>query len=200
VTAARLGRDPISEDPRIDLNAFLEPYLGAIVVGLVVAGLLLLLLAILEARRIARLQERLEGLTRGASGRSFEAILEAHLEKVFQVARELDELSARSAILEGNSRRAIQRIGLVRFNPFEETGGNQSFAFALLDARGDGFVVSSLHSRSGTRVYAKSLAAGQADAPLSTEEAQAVEQALAGPARSGPRNEGERSERARPAP
>jgi hypothetical protein len=159
-------------------------------VGLVVAGLLLLLLAILEARRIARLQERLEGLTRGASGRSIEAILEAHLEKVFQVAREVDELSARSAILEGNSRRAIQRLGLVRFNPFEETGGNQSFAFALLDARGDGFVLSSLHSRSGTRVYAKALAAGQADTELSTEEAQAVEQALAG---AGP-------ERARPAP
>lgn len=199
MTAARLGRDPTSEDPRIDLNAFLEPYVGAIVVGLVVAGLLLLLLAILEARRIARLQERLEGLTRGASGRSIEAILAAHLEKVFQVARELDELSARSAILEGNSRRAIQRIGLVRFNPFEETGGNQSFAFALLDARGDGFVVSSLHSRSGTRVYAKALAAGRADSELSTEEVQAVEQALAAPAASAPRVEGQRAERARPA-
>ena len=199
MTAARLGRDPTSEDPWIDLNAFLEPYFGAIVVGLVVAGLLLLLLAILEARRIARLQERLEGLTRGASGRSIEAILEAHLEKVFQVARELDELSARSAILEGNSRRAIQRIGLVRFNPFEETGGNQSFAFALLDARGDGFVVSSLHSRSGTRVYAKALAAGRADSELSTEEVQAVEQALAAPATSAPRVEGRRAERARPA-
>lgn len=199
MTAARLGRDPISEDPRIDLNAFLEPYLGAIVVGLLVVVLLLLLLAILEARRLRRLQERLEGLTRGASGRSIEAILDAHLEKVFQVARELDELSARSAILEGNSRRAIQRIGLVRFNPFEETGGNQSFAFALLDARGDGFVVSSLHARTGTRVYAKALAAGQADSALSTEEAQAVEQALAGPATSAARLEGQRAERARPA-
>jgi hypothetical protein len=56
---------------------------------------------IIEVRRIGRLEERLEGLTRGASGRSIEAILEAHLEKVFQVERELDELSARSAILEG---------------------------------------------------------------------------------------------------
>jgi hypothetical protein len=59
------------------------------------------LLAILEARRIARLEDRLEALMRGASGASIEAILEAHLEKVFQVERELDELSARTAILEG---------------------------------------------------------------------------------------------------
>lgn len=56
---------------------------------------------IVEVRRIGRLEERLEGLTRGASGKSIEAILEAHLEKVFQVERELDELVARTAILEG---------------------------------------------------------------------------------------------------
>ena len=56
---------------------------------------------IVEIRRIGRLEERLEGLTRGASGKSIEAILEAHLEKVFQVERELDELEARTAILEG---------------------------------------------------------------------------------------------------
>jgi hypothetical protein len=160
---------------------------------------LLVLLAILAARRIRHLQERLDGLTRGASGRSIEAILDAHLEKVHRVGRELDELSARSAVLEGGSRRALQRVGLVRFNPFEETGGNQSFAFALLDARGDGFVVSSLHARSGTRVYAKSVSGGHSDSPLSTEEARAVEQALAGPGANAARVDAARAERARPA-
>ena len=54
----------------------------------------------------------------------------------------------------------FQRIGLVRFNPFEDTGGNQSFALALLDQAGDGFVVSSLHARAGTRVYGKAVAKG----------------------------------------
>ena len=56
---------------------------------------------------------------------------------------------------------AFQRVGLVRYNPFEETGGNQSFALALLDADGDGWVLSSLHARSGTRVYAKAITAGR---------------------------------------
>jgi hypothetical protein len=56
---------------------------------------------IIEVRRIGRVEQRLEGLTRGASGKSIEAILDAHLEKVFQVEREVDELSARTAILEG---------------------------------------------------------------------------------------------------
>ncbi len=57
-------------------------------------------------------------------------------------------------------RKAIQRTGLVRYNPFEDTGGNQSFAVALLDANGDGVVVSSLHARNGTRIYAKAIAGG----------------------------------------
>ena len=63
-------------------------------------------------------------------------------------------------MLEPTQRRAFQRIGLVRFNPFEDTGGNQSFALALLDHHGDGFVVSSLHARAGTRVYGKAIARG----------------------------------------
>jgi hypothetical protein len=133
----------------------------------------------LQARRIGNLAHRLDGLTRGTDGRSLEAILDAHLDRVFAVGRELDGLSARSAVLESNARRAFQRVGLVRFNPFDDTGGNQSFAVAVLDANGDGFVLSSLHARGGTRVFAKSLAGGRAEATLSSEEAEAVQLALA---------------------
>ena len=49
---------------------------------------------------------------------------------------ELDDLAARSAVLEAVQRKAVQRVGLVRFNPFEDTGSNQSFVLAMLDARG----------------------------------------------------------------
>jgi hypothetical protein len=132
-----------------------------------------------QARRQARLRRRLDGVTRGAEGRSLEAILDAHLDKVLAVARELDELSARSAVLEADARRAVQRIGLVRFNPFEETGGNQSFALALLDADANGWVLSSLHARNGTRLYAKAVRGGRSDGALSDEETAAIKQATA---------------------
>jgi hypothetical protein len=143
--------------------------------------LALILIVLIQARRLRRLGRRLDGLTRGSGERSLEAILDAHLDKVYAVAAELDELAGRSALLETNGRRAIQRVGLVRFNPFEDTGGNQSFSLALTDAGGDGFVVSSLHARTGTRVYAKALVAGRADSALSAEEAEALRQALAAP-------------------
>jgi hypothetical protein len=170
------------------LNTLVAPYLGAATIALAVACLLLLVVILLLVRRTSRLDRRLRGLTRGEDGRSLEAILDAHLDRVDAVARELDELAARSAVLESTQRRAVQRVGLVRFNPFEDTGGNQSFALAMLDAHGDGLIVSSLHARSLTRVYGKAVNGGKAEAALSEEEAAALRAALApgsGPARSG---------------
>jgi hypothetical protein len=185
----------VPEDPPIDLNALVAPYLGAVVVGLLILAAILVLVVLVQARRQSRLARRLAGLTRDGEGRSLEAILDAHLDKVLAVARELDELAARSALLESGARRAVQRVGLVRYNPFEDTGGNQSFALALTDGNGDGVVVSSLHARTGTRVYAKAITAGRSDSALSAEESEALRLALAAPA--GGRSPGSASDRAR---
>ena len=87
--------------------------------------------------------------------------------------------STRTGRLEESSPRAFQRVGLVRFNPFEDTGGNQSFALALLDADGNGWVLSSLHARTGTRIYAKAIHGGRSDGALSEEETTAIKQATA---------------------
>lgn len=176
------------EDPLDALNTAVDPYLGAIAVALTGVCLVLLIALLVLFRRTSRLDRRLRGLTRGEDGRSLEAMLDAHLDKVYAVAREVDDLAARSAILEAVQRKAVQRVGLVRFNPFEDTGGNQSFALAMLDANGDGFVVSSLHARTLTRVYGKAVVGGKAEAALSDEESEALRQALSsapGPARSG---------------
>jgi hypothetical protein len=179
---ARLGRIP--EDAAIDLDTIVRDNLGPIAAALAVAVALLLLLAIVEALRIGRLGNRIRSLTRGSDERSLEAILEAHLARVHEVVRGLDDVEARTAILERDLKRAYSRVGLVRFNPFEDTGGNQSFALALLDVQGDGFVVSSLHARNMTRVYAKAVARGKAEAALSSEEAEALRIAMAPVARS----------------
>ena len=148
------------------------------------AALVLLLLVLVLWRRTRRLGRRLDALTRGQDGKDLATVLDAHLDKVFAVSGEVDELTVRTAVAEANLRRSFQRIGLVRFNPFEDTGGNQSFALALLDANGDGLVLSSLHSRTGTRVYAKAISGGRSETALSDEESEAVLTARAGqPAR-----------------
>jgi hypothetical protein len=141
--------------------------------------LLLLLVAMVLARRVGRVDARLRGLTRGDDGVDLEGVLGAHLDKVYVLGREVERSNARTEALEKVSPRAFQRVGLVRFNPFEDTGGNQSFALALLDGEGNGLVLSSLHARSGTRVYAKAIREGRSEAPLSEEETAAIKQATA---------------------
>jgi uncharacterized protein DUF4446 len=174
-----LDSDRPPEDHRIDLDALIQPNLSALVVGLVAVAIALAAASVILARRTRQLDARLKGITRGSDGRSLEAILDAHLEKVFETSRELTDVAARTAVLEVAQRKAFQRVGLVRYNPFEETGGNQSFALALLDAAGDGWVLSSLHARDSTRVYAKAISGGRSEAGLSAEETAAIAQATA---------------------
>ena len=178
-TRALLDSADPSEDLRIDLDALIRPILGALVVGLIAVVLALAAACVVLARRTRQLDARLTGITRGSEGRSLEGVLDEHLDKVVEMSRQLADVVERTAILEGAQRKAFQRVGLVRYNPFEETGGNQSFALALLDATGDGWVLSSLHARSGTRVYAKAIQGGRSDAGLSAEESAAITQATA---------------------
>jgi hypothetical protein len=72
---------------------------------------------------------------------------------------------------------ALTHFGLVRFDAFDDTGGHQSFALALIDDDGDGLVLTSLHSRQTTRLYIKGVRRGVPDAPLSSEEVRALHSA-----------------------
>ena len=183
-TGARLGL-PAREAVLNDINALVSANLGAIVGGLVIVVLALAFAVVGLIRRVRQLSRRLESLTQGSDESSLEAVLGQHLDRVRQAIREVDEVAARTAVVERDLQSAFGRIGLVRFNPFEETGGNQSFALAMLDGRGDGFVVSSLHARAGTRVYAKAIGGGTSEAALSDEEAEALRVALARPVPGG---------------
>ncbi len=73
----------------------------------------------------------------------------------------------------------LQRIGFNRYNPFTDTGGDQSFSTALLDENGNGIVISSLHSRENTRLYAKKVVLGKVESQAtSAEEQQVIKEAL----------------------
>ena len=110
----------------------------------------------------------------------FDDVLQAHVARVEEVRGRLGEIDAAQAELQHRSQTSIQHVGLVRFNPFEDTGSDQSFALALLDDRRDGVVISSLHGRTNTRLFAKPVEGGASSHALSDEEAQAIREALGG--------------------
>ena len=95
-------------------------------------------------------------------------ILEKNFEKLSQ---ELERLKKESHFF-------IQKIGIVRYNPFSEVGGNQSFSVALLDKKNNGLVITSLYTREGNRVYAKPIENGRSQYFLSEEEKEAISKAI----------------------
>ncbi len=105
-------------------------------------------------------------------------ILQEHIGRVGVVQARLNDLEKTLTRFDQKSLRFISKVGIVRFNPFDDTGGDQSFALALLDENDDGVVISSLHGRHRTRMYAKPVrAGGSTDYEFSNEEKEAIRRA-----------------------
>ena len=92
--------------------------------------------------------------------------------------KNFEKLSEDLEKLRKESKFSIQKTGMVRFNPFSEIGGDQSFSIALLDGNNNGFVITSFYTRERNRVYAKSVVNGKSQYSLSKEEKEAIEKAI----------------------
>lgn len=86
----------------------------------------------------------------------------------------VSDINKKLRYLEGRELTHIQKVGMIRFNPFNETGGDNSFAISLLDGEANGIVITGLHSRDKTRIYAKKIEKGQSKFELSKEEQAAI--------------------------
>jgi len=125
-----------------------------------------------------RLGKHYDKLTTGITKRGLKEILEKILEKVDESEKKIHKLEKWCQELEKDGSLHLQKIGLLRFNPFADTGGNQSFILALLDSHNNGVIINSLHSRTGTRWYAKSVKNGKGvEYELSSEEEKAIKEA-----------------------
>ena len=170
--------------------------------GAVIFGVAGFLAGVLALRTLGRLRRSVALLSRGTSGR--ETILEvadkhmaaseavrkdilelqqdlaaAQQELASGVAADRQDLAATVQGLTSSVGTVLRRVALVRFDAFEDLGGRLSFSLALLDDGGNGIMLTSIASTSDTRLYAKALTNGAGERPLSPEEEQAVQAALA---------------------
>lgn len=117
-------------------------------------------------------------LTKGVTGSNLNQILESIFAKQKMNSKQISDISEQLVQYENLAKGYFQKHAFIRFNPFEDAGGDQSFVIALLDGENNGVVISSLHARGGTRVYAKGvLGAKPASHQFSKEEKEAVEKA-----------------------
>lgn len=116
-------------------------------------------------------------VTRTKAG-SIDEILESMIDKSTTLEQKQQEIGRQLEALGNEDKLHFKKIGLVRFNAFERTGGDQSFVLALLDEKDRGVVINFLYTHEGIRVYAKSILDGKAvEYDLSNEEKKALQQA-----------------------
>jgi hypothetical protein len=127
--------------------------------------------------RLARLSRQYARLMRGVDGENLEGVLNQHLDRVHGALESVAALEMQSRRMDRTLGHALQWTGMVRYNPFRNTGGDQSFVWAVVDGHGSGVVLSSLHSRESTRLYAKPLHNWESSYPLTEEEQEAINRA-----------------------
>ena len=146
------------------------------VVALCLAVLALCMLQMLQMRRLQKLADRFFG-TKGDK-RYLEGLLAACEEKADAVSAKYDGVLFLIDDINERLRFCIQRVGVVRYNPFEGMGGDLSFAAAILDDHHNGIVFSAIHGREASYAYAKPVIGGKSTYSLSEEELKAIEKAI----------------------
>jgi uncharacterized protein DUF4446 len=155
-----------------------QPALSLIVVVLAIAVIALAIWLATVHRSLAELRGRLRAI-RGTDGEALDAVLGRLSTGLDRADERIGALNSLQKELETLLRKGtIRNVGLVRFNPFPDAGGDLSFVIALLDAEGTGLVLSSLHARTDTRLFAKPVQGGRSTYPLSDEEQDAIRRAL----------------------
>lgn len=145
------------------------PYL----VGVVLVWQIILTVLFLQFRGF------LSAFTKGISTQDLSTLLAGIGAAMKKLQQQLMGIQSQVAVLEKQSTTYFQKVGFVRYNPFSDTGGDQSFCICLLDNDKHGFVITSLHSREHTRIYAKKITAGVSESmTLSKEEQAALNEAL----------------------
>lgn len=138
---------------------------------------LLILVAIWTIYKIFRLDQVRKEFFASGIKKDLEQVLVDKNRGLNNAISNIENIEHVIAQMKDQNRNNIQKIGLVRFNPFDDAGGNMSFCLALLNDLGEGVVVSSLHNREGTRIYSKPIKNSKSEIKLTAEEQQAIAEA-----------------------
>jgi hypothetical protein len=115
-----------------------------------------------------------QNLGAGSNGMSLEKIINENHKKILELDTIKNDHRNQIIELKKDAMLTIQKIGVVRFNPFKEVGGNQSFAVAFMDKKKNGLVLSSLYTRDRVNIFAKPIFEGSSEYTLTKEEQEAI--------------------------
>jgi hypothetical protein len=151
---------------------------SAVTLTLAVVIVILAILLCMLALSHRRLKDRMDKLMGSQTeGHDLENMLLEYLDEVRSIQEGSERTLAAIDDIYAKLARCVQRVGIIRYNPFNDTGGDLSFALALLDERGDGVVINVIRGRDITYTYGKPVKRDTDDQTLSDEELEAIQMA-----------------------
>ncbi|HWR39220.1 MAG TPA: DUF4446 family protein [Patescibacteria group bacterium] len=161
-----------------ELTALVLSYLPYIILVMTVLILLALLVFISINIKLAKMNRRYRKMMQGMDDVNLEALLLKHIEEVRTTTEKVNRLTEDTQHLSMLFRNCVQNVGVIRFNAFEDTGSDLSYAVALLDAKKNGIVFSGIYGRNESRVYAKPIQNCESTYFLTDEEKAAISKAF----------------------
>lgn len=140
-------------------------------------NVLVIILLIWQGIKLYRLDHVRKQFFSSGLKKDLEQVLVDQNRTITAITKNLENLKNDLGNLSTLNKNNIQKVGLVRFNPFDDAGGNMSFTLALLNNHDDGVIISSLHNREGTRIYSKNIKGGASESKLTEEEIEAIKEA-----------------------
>ena len=126
---------------------------------------------------LSKIKKRTRSFFASSEGKDLEEIIYKQIKKTNEVDGEIKKIMEDNKKIKNSLAECVQKVGVVRFNPFGDVGGNQSFVIALLDNSLSGVIIQSLYSREGVRVYSKQIKRGESEYALGEEEKEAIKRA-----------------------
>ena len=140
---------------------------------------LLLIGFVVMVTRFSKLNKKYKNfMQKLGNGKNLEEDLETYMYKVNKVEQQNAQIENEIKNMDKNITKCIQKVGIVRYNAFENTGSNLSFALALLDKNNSGIVLNGIFSREMSNIYAKPVENGKSTYIFSEEETQALQKAM----------------------
>jgi hypothetical protein len=158
--------------------AFIRDYTEIVIIVLFVISVVTLVILANTNKRLSKTIETYQNLMGGADAENLEAAVTENIRCVDSVRSNVTKIMEEHYEIKKLLNKSMQKLGMVRYNAFDDVGGEMSFSIALLDNQGNGVILSSIYGREEARVYAKPIAGGRSLYNLSEEEKQALRKAL----------------------
>lgn len=155
-----------------------EEIMLGVIAGMAVLLLVVFVLLIVTMRKLKKLTRNYKDFMRGKDAESLENTMLSRFAEIDELKRATRDNRKKIDDINDNLMLTYQKIGIVKYDAFNEMGGKLSFALALLDKNNNGFVINSMHNRESCYTYVKEIIDGKSYITLGTEEKQAVDKAV----------------------